>query len=49
MPIPVGGRHAVGGAVIVGGVYVLDYVRTSPAAVRRGVASAQALLRELQE
>lgn len=49
LPIPVGGRHAVGGAVIVGGVYVLDYVRTYPTALRRGVASAQALLRELRE
>ena len=46
LPIPVGGRHAVGGAVIVGGVYVLDYARASPEPVQQGVATAQALLQK---
>ena len=47
LPVPIAGRHAVGGAVLVGGTYVLDYVRESPAAVQQGVTTVRALFGQL--
>lgn len=48
LPIPIAGRHAVGGAVLVGGVYVLDYLRESPKVIEQGITTVRTLLQQLR-